>query len=101
MMNSEILTPSACSSSSARPVLREKASTPLIFFSRSITVSEISLDFRKDVPGGNTTFSWATPSLNGGKKSRSSCIRSNPAMITPAAPAINIGFASRILKLMA
>ena len=39
MMISETLTPSACSSSSARPVRRPKATTPLILPSRSSTIA--------------------------------------------------------------
>ena len=64
---SDVFTPSACSSSSARPVLR-----PTVFISgtesnRRSTLWPILSDSSKDMPGSVVTLMVNEPSLNGGK----------------------------------
>ena len=91
MMISEAFTPSACSSSSARPVRRPKLSTPFTFLIRSSTIPAMAFDVSSDVPGGRSTLTCTQPSLNGGRKSRPSWVTTPMLTATAAATAIRIG----------
>ena len=100
MMISDMFTPSACSSSSARPVRRRKPLTSSISISRLSTVCAISLDFCSEVPGGRTTFSCATPSLNGGSKSCSIFMANIAARAVTQTAIATSGFANVRLNRM-
>ena len=84
-MISEAFTPSACSSSSARPVRRLKLATPRILPMRSSTIAAIAFDVSSDVPGGSRTLTCTQPSSNGGRKSRPSPMTT--ATLAPTATA--------------
>src|SRR5947207_2666832 len=62
------LTPAACSSSSARPVLRVVETTSGVRWRVSSTIRPMRLDSCKEVPGGNDILIFNAPSLKGGNR---------------------------------
>ena len=76
---SETLTPKACSSSSARPVLRATVCISGISISISSVIRPILSDSSREMPGIVLTLMVSEPSLNGGRK-----LRPSPNMITRA-----------------
>ena len=99
--NSVTLTPSACSSSSARPVRRATDFTESLSINNSWAVSPILLLVASDDPGASKAFTCTAPSLNGGKKSLSSLVtaKNANATMTPATPRTGPG--NRVLNPMA
>ena len=65
---SDALTPSACSSNSARPVLRATVCISGIESSISSALRPIASDSSSDTPGNVLTLMVKEPSLNAGKK---------------------------------
>ena len=97
-MISDIFTPSACSSSSARPVRRPKATTPATFRNRCSTMAAMRLEVASESPGGSTTSICTVPSLNGGRKSRPNWVTAPQLTITAVATVASTHHRRRRLK---
>ncbi len=61
----------------------------------------IWFDVASDVPGGSSTLTCTLPSLNGGKKSRPSCVTVTMLNATAAATMPRIGQGCRTLRRIA
>ena len=97
-MNSVVFTPSACSSNSARPVLRTTASTSFTSCNRRSTLVAISFDLANDVPGGKQHVYLDGPFIKGGRKSRSFFDRASPLTMTAINESNSIGRGTLRLK---
>ena len=79
---SEEWTPSACSSSSARPVRRPMDFTSCISRSSRSATSPIRLLSASEMPGLKVMLTVNEPSLNGGRKVRGRKVAASPAAAT-------------------
>ena len=82
---SETFTPNACSSNSARPVLRPTVWISGIVSNASSTIRPTLSDSSNEIPGNVLTLTVNDPSLKGGKKLRPSVenITIAPTIATP------------------
>ena len=101
--SSVVFTPSACSSSSARPVLRPVCVTSGISCMRFSARIPRRFDSSKDVPGGNVTLIVKLPSLNSGRNSRPNVGTSinAPKNMTTTSVKTDLGRGNAIFKTLA
>ena len=92
---SEEWTPSACSSSSARPVRRATCRTSGTPSSSRSATRPTRLDSASETPGLNWSVRVNEPSLNGGRKARGSMKAPASAMATATEVAAAIGSTPR------